>query len=164
MTNNLTTKFMEGLQAAQKAAASQGRAEIYPAEVPLALMRQEGGVLHSVLQKAGVDATRLMTELEARLNRQPRQQGAVAGSAGIGPALDRVLNAAEEQRNSMKDDYLSVEHFVLGIFAADSDLSRLLENCGLTKTTYLEALKEIRGNQRITDRDPEQKYQTLKKE
>ena len=163
MTNNLTTKFMEGLQAAQKAAASQGRAEIYPAEVLLALMRQEGGVLHSVLQKAGVDATRLMTELEARLNRQPRQQGAVAGSAGIGPALDRVLNAAEEQRNSMKDDYLSVEHFVLGIFAADSDLSRLLENCGLTKTTYLEALKEIRGNQRITDRDPEQKYQTLEK-
>ena len=163
MTNNLTTKFMEGLQAAQKAAAGQGRAEIYPAEVLLALMRQEGGVLHSVLQKAGVDATRLMNELEARLNRQPRQQGAVAGSAGIGPALDRVLNAAEEQRNSMKDDYLSVEHFVLGIFAADSDLSRLLENCGLTKTTYLEALKEIRGNQRITDRDPEQKYQTLEK-
>ncbi len=163
MTNNLTTKFMEGLQAAQKVASSQGRAEIYPAEVLLALMRQEGGVLHSVLQKAGVDATRLMNELEARLNHQPRQQGAVAGSAGIGPALDRVLNAAEEQRNSMKDDYLSVEHFVLGIFAADSDLSRLLENCGLTKTTYLEALKEIRGNQRITDRDPEQKYQTLEK-
>ena len=163
MTNNLTTKFMEGLQAAQKAAAAAGRAEIYPAEVMLALVRQEGGVLSAVLQKAGVDANRLSRELENRLARQPRQQGAVANGAGIGAALDRVLNAAEQQRNSMKDDYLSVEHFVLGVFEADAELTRLLESCGLNKNVYLTALKEIRGNQRITDQEPEQKYQTLEK-
>ena len=163
MTNNLTTKFMEGLQTAQKAAAAAGRAEIYPAEVMLALVRQEGGVLGAVLQKAGVDAKRLSQELENRLARQPRQQGAVASGAGIGPALDRVLNAAEQQRNSMKDDYLSVELFVLGVFEADSDLTRMLESCGLNKSSYLAALKEIRGNQRITDQEPEQKYQTLEK-
>ncbi len=163
MTNNLTTKFMEGLQAAQKAAAAAGRAEIYPAEVMLALVRQEGGVLSAVLQKAGVDANRLSRDLENRLSREPRQQGAVANGAGIGAALDRVLNAAEQQRNSMKDDYLSVEHFVLGVFEADADLTRLLESCGLNKTVYLTALKEIRGNQRITDQEPEQKYQTLEK-
>ena len=163
MTNNLTTKFMEGLQAAQKAAAAAGRAEIYPAEVMLALVRQEGGVLSAVLQKAGVDANRLSRELENRLSREPRQQGAVANGAGIGAALDRVLNAAEQQRNSMKDDYLSVEHFVLGVFEADTELTRLLESCGLNKTVYLTALKEIRGNQRITDQEPEQKYQTLEK-
>ena len=163
MTNNLTTKFMEGLQAAQKAAAAGGRAEIYPAEVLLALVQQEGGVLTAVLQKSGVDAAQLRRELEGWLSRQPRQQGAVASGAGIGPALDRVLNAAEQQRQSMKDDYLSVEHFVLGVFAADSDLSRLLEKCGLNKARYMEALKEIRGNQRVTDQDPEQKYQTLEK-
>ncbi len=163
MTNNLTTKFMEGLQAAQKAAAAAGRAEIYPAEVMLALVRQEGGVLSAVLQKAGVDANRLSRELENRLSREPRQQGAVANGAGIGAALDRVLNAAEQQRNSMKDDYLSVEHFVLGVFEADAELTRLLESCGLNKNVYLTALKEIRGNQRITDQEPEQKYQTLEK-
>ena len=163
MTNNLTTKFMEGLQAAQKSAATAGRAEIYPAEVMLALVRQEGGVLSAVLQKAGVDANRLSRELENRLSREPRQQGAVANGAGIGPALDRVLNAAEQQRNSMKDDYLSVEHFVLGVFEADAELTRLLEGCGLNKNVYLTALKEIRGNQRITDQEPEQKYQTLEK-
>ena len=163
MTNNLTTKFMEGLQAAQKAAAAGGRAEIYPAEVLLALVQQEGGVLTAVLQKAGVDAAQLRRELEKQLARQPRQQGAVASGAGIGSALDRVLNAAEHQRLSMKDDYLSVEHFVLGIFAADADLTRLLESSGLNKARYMEALKDIRGNQRITDQDPEQKYQTLEK-
>ncbi len=163
MTNNLTTKFMEGLQAAQKAAAAGGRAEIYPAEVLLALVQQEGGVLIAVIQKAGINAAQLIRELESWLSRQPRQQGAVASGAGIGPGLDRVLNAAEQQRQSMKDDYLSVEHFVLGIFAADADLTRILENCGLNKARYMEALKEIRGNQRITDQDPEQKYQTLEK-
>ena len=163
MTNNLTTKFMEGLQAAQKSAAAAGRAEIYPAEVMLALVRQEGGVLGAVLQKAGVDAGRLSRELENRLARQPHRQGAAAGNVGIGPELDRVLNAAEQQRNSMKDDYLSVEHFVLGIFDADTELTKLLESVGLNKKGYLEALRDIRGNQRVTDQDPEQKYQTLEK-
>ena len=67
MNNNLTTKFMEGLQAAQKAAQSAGRAQIYPAELLLALVQQEGGVLSAVLTRAGVDSTRLQRELEQQL-------------------------------------------------------------------------------------------------
>ncbi len=163
MNNNLTTKMMEALQAAQKAAQAGGRAQIYPAEVLLAMVQQEGGVLTSVLGKAGVQAGRLADALREKLQREPRQTGAVAGSPGIGPALDKVLNAAEEQRSKMKDDYLSVEHFVLGVFAADAELSRVLESCGLTQAKYLQALRDVRGNQRITDQDPEQKYETLEK-
>ena len=163
MNNNLTTKMMEALQAAQKAAQAGGRAQIYPAEVLLAMVQQEGGVLASVLGKAGVQAGRLADALREKLQREPRQTGAVAGSPGIGPALDKVLNAAEEQRGRMKDDYLSVEHFVLGVFAADAELSRVLESCGLTQAKYLQALRDVRGNQRITDQDPEQKYETLEK-
>lgn len=163
MNNNLTTKMMEALQAAQKAAQTGGRAQIYPAEVLLAMVQQEGGVLASVLGKAGVQAGRLADALREKLQREPRQTGAVAGSPGIGPALDKVLNAAEEQRGRMKDDYLSVEHFVLGVFAADAELSRVLESCGLTQAKYLQALRDVRGNQRITDQDPEQKYETLEK-
>ena len=144
MNNNLTTKLMEGLQAAQKAAQSAGRAQIYPAELLLALMQQEDGVLSAVLTRAGVDSNRLQRELTAQLERQPRQRGGVAQSPGIGPELDRALTAAEQQRQVMKDDYLSVEHFVLGIFEADATLSPLLENCGLSKAKYLEALKEVR--------------------
>ena len=126
-------------------------------------MQQEDGVLSAVLTRAGVDSNRLQRDLTAQLERQPRQRGGVAQSPGIGPELDRALTAAEQQRQAMKDDYLSVEHFVLGIFEADATLSPLLENCGLSKAKYLEALKEVRGNQRITDQDPEQKYQTLEK-
>ncbi len=163
MNNNLTTKLMEGLQAAQRAAQSAGRAEILPAEVLLALLQQEGGVLAAVLQKAGVQPRRVEELLERELARQPRQQGGVAQSPGIGAALDRVLTAAEGQRKLMKDDYLSVEHFLLGVYEADPSTANVLEQSGLTKKTYMEALKEVRGNQRITDQDPEEKYQTLEK-
>ena len=163
MNNNLTTKMMESLQAAQRASQAAGRAEILPAQVLLAMLHQEGGVLGAVLQKTGADASKLERSLTDLLARQPRQQGAVAGSPGIGAALDRVLNAAEDQRKRMKDDYLSAEHLLLGVYEADDQLSKLLTECGLTREKYLQALKEVRGNQRITDQDPEEKYQTLEK-
>ena len=163
MNNNLTTKLMEALQAAQKKAQSGGRAQIYPAELLLALAEQEGGVLSSVLKKAGVDTKALQQKLRTELDKKPRQSGAVAQSPGIGPELDRCLTEAEKQRTRMKDDYLSVEHVVLGMLEADTELQRTMESCGLTKAKYLEALKEVRGNQRVTDQDPEGKFETLEK-
>ena len=163
MNNNLTTKMMESLQAAQRASQAAGRAEILPAEVLLSMLHQDGGVLGAVLQKTGADASMLERSLVDLLGHQPRQQGAVASSPGIGAALDRVLNAAEDQRKRMKDDYLSAEHFLLGVYAVDEQLTKLLTDCGLPQDKYLQALKEIRGNQRITDQDPEEKYQTLEK-
>ncbi len=163
MNNNLTTKLMEALQASQKNAASGGRAQIYPAELLLALVQQEGGVLSSVLKKAGADTDVLTRALQEELARKPRQSGAVASAPGIGPELDKCLTAAEEQRKRMKDDFLSVEHVVLGILEAEPELRRVLEKCGLTQDRYLQALKEVRGNQRITDQNPEEKYETLEK-
>ena len=163
MNNNLTTKLMEALQTAQQSAASGGRARIYPAELLLALINQEGGVLSSVLKKAGVDPSMLSRSIQEELLRQPRQSGAAAQAPGISPELERCLTAAEEQRKKMKDDYLSVEHVVLGILEGAPELRRLLEKNGLTPSRYMEALKEVRGNQRITDQNPEEKYETLEK-
>ncbi len=163
MNNNLTTKLMEALQAAQKAAQSAGRAQIMPAELLLALVNQDGGVLKSVLQKAGVDPQRVAAEMTRLLERVPRQMGAVAQSPGIGRELDTLLTAAEQVREQMKDDYLSVEHVVLASLGQTDELARALESAGLTQAKYLQALKEVRGNQRITDQDPEEKYQTLEK-
>ena len=163
MNNNLTTKLMEALQAAQKKAQSGGRAQIYPAELLLALVEQQGGVLASVLNKAGVDPARLSTALQSELAKKPRQTGAVAQSPGIGAELDACLTEAEKQRTRMKDDYLSVEHVVLGMLEANAELRRTMETCGLTQAKYLQALKEVRGNQRVTDQDPEGKFETLEK-
>ena len=163
MNTNFTTKMVEALNGAAQSAAAGGRAVVYPAEVLVALLKQEGGLLPSVLQKAGVEPAALERELSAWLERQPKQRGASVQGAGISAELDRVLAAAEEQRKRMKDDFLSVEHFVLGVMEADAEMRRLLESCGLTQAKYLDALKEVRGNQRITDQDPEGKYQTLEK-
>lgn len=163
MNNNFTTKMMEALLEAQKTAQVGGRVQICPAELMLALVRQEGGVLSSVLSKAGIEPVRLAKELSSLLERQPRQTGTAAQAPGLSAELNRDLAAAEKQRALMKDDYLSVEHFVLGVFEADSDLTHLMESCGLTQKKYMEALREVRGHQRITDQSPEEKYETLEK-
>ena len=184
MNTNFTTKMVEALNTAAQSAASGGRAVVYPAEVVVALLRRPSsqdkasassyaeaspsetpgyGVLPAILQKAGIDGRALERELTAWLERQPRQRGASVQGAGVSAELDRVLAAAEEQRKRMKDDFLSVEHFVLGVLQADAEMRRVLEGVGLTEKAYLAALKEVRGNQRITDQDPEGKYQTLEK-
>lgn len=154
---------MEALLTAQKSAQSGGRAQIYPGELLLALAEQEGGVLSAVLKKAGCSPTQIIHDLKVDLQQKPHQTGAVAGTPGISPELDRCLTEAEKQRQRLKDDYLSVEHVILGIFETNSAMSCILENNGLTKAKYLEALKEVRGNQRVTDRDPEDKFETLEK-
>lgn len=162
MNNNLTTKFMQALQEAQKNAQAAGHAQILPAEAMLALLRQEGGLLVPVLRKAGCDPQKLAQFLEAVTAHAPRQTGSMS-TPGIGPELNAVLEAADKEREKLKDDYLSVEHFVLGAFDADTPLKKALADVGLTKDAYLQALKEVRGNQRVTDADPEDKYQTLEK-
>ncbi|MCD7799110.1 MAG: ATP-dependent chaperone ClpB [Akkermansiaceae bacterium] len=163
MNNNLTTKFMEALQTAQKAAQSCGHPQILPAEVLMALIEQEGGILLPVLRKAGCEPGALMSALKDFVDKAPRQTGGGIQQAGVGPELHAVLEAADSSREKMKDDYLSVEHFVLGVFEADEPLRRLLAGQGLTKDRYMAALREVRGNQRVTDSSPEEKYQTLEK-
>lgn len=153
---------MEALQAAQKSAAAAGRPQISSAELMLALLEQEGGILVPVLRKAGVEPRDLIREVKSELDRAPRQSGQVA-SPGLSAELDGILNAADRERESLKDDYLSVEHFILGVFASDNPLRRILEHAGLTRDKYLAALKEVRGSQRVTDQEPEDKYQTLEK-
>ena len=153
---------MEALQTAQKSAAAAGRPQISSAELMLALLEQEGGILVPVLRKAGVEPRDLIREVKSELDRAPRQSGQVS-SPGLSTELDGILNAADRERESLKDDYLSVEHFILGVFASDNPLRRILERAGLTRDKYLAALKEVRGSQRVTDQEPEDKYQTLEK-
>ncbi len=129
----------------------------------MALIEQEGGILLPVLRKAGCEPGALMSALKDFVDKAPRQTGGGIQQAGVGPELHAVLEAADSSREKMKDDYLSVEHFVLGVFEADEPLRRLLAGQGLTKDRYMAALREVRGNQRVTDSSPEEKYQTLEK-
>ncbi len=115
-----------------------------------------------LLDKAGVDSVKLKAEVVAALDSEPRIQGA-GSQPQMSYGLRSVLDHADQIREKMGDDFLSVEHTVLGMLADDSPAGKLLKGAGLTSAALEKVLKEIRGSQKVTDEDPEGKYQTLEK-
>ncbi len=147
---------------AQRSAAQAGRAEINSLDVLCSLLEQEGGILSPILRKAACDPGLLLQAAKKELEREPSQRGNTM-QPQIGQDLATVLQAADKEREKLKDDYLSVEHFMLGVFESNSKASTLVKTFGLDKNNYMTAMKEVRGTQRVTDDNPEGKYQTLEK-
>ena len=162
MLNNLTTKFQEALMQAQQAAGRLGKPEISSLDVLVALLEQEGGILAPILRKASCDPGLLLQAAQREVAHEPSQSGATT-QPQMGRDLSTVMQAAEEERKKLKDDYLSVEHFMLGALDTQNKVHQLTDTFGLTRDNYLAAMKEVRGNQRVTDDNPEGKYQTLEK-
>lgn len=160
--DKITTKFQEALQAAQQLASRSAHAELKSIHVLIALLQQEGGIVVAILEKAGTDVTRLKADAINALEREPSIQGA-ASQPQMSYGLRSSLDAADKVRESMGDDFLSVEHFLLGNLDSDSPAGKLLKKAGLDRGKADSALKEIRGSQKVTDQDPEGKYQTLEK-
>jgi ATP-dependent Clp protease ATP-binding subunit ClpB len=160
--NKLTTKLQEALQSAQQIALRSAHPELRGTHLLLALLQQDGGLMTPLVEKAGGNPTSLKAAVVSALDGEPRVEGAGSQpqmSYGLRSALDK----ADQIREEMGDDFLSVEHAVLGILKDDSPAGKLLEKEGLTAKVFEEALKEIRGSQKVTDEDPEVKYQTLEK-
>lgn len=160
--DKLTVKLQEALQQAQRTAAKSAHPELKSNHVLLALLSQEGGIVGPILEKAGVDVTKLKGMVVASLEKEPRVQGA-GSQPQMSYGLRSTLDAADEVREAMGDDYLSVEHFVAGSLKTDSPAGKLLQDAGLTQKDFESALKEIRGAQTVTDDDPEGKYEALEK-
>jgi ATP-dependent Clp protease ATP-binding subunit ClpB len=160
--DKLTLKLQEALQSGQRLASKSSHAELKGAHVLLALLQQEGGITAPILQKAGVDVTRLKAAVASALDREPRMQGA-SSQPQLSYGLRAALDAADEARESLGDDYISVEHFLLGSLKSDSPAGKLLQEAGLDEKNALEAIQSVRGSQKVTDQDPEGKYQTLEK-
>ncbi|QTN31424.1 ATP-dependent chaperone ClpB [Akkermansiaceae bacterium] len=160
--DKLTQKLQEALQSAQGLASKSSHPELKSAHVLLALLQQEGGITVPVLQKAGVDVPMLKAATAAALSREVSVQGA-STQPQISAGLRASLDAADKIRERMGDDFLSVEHFLLGSLKGDSPAGKLLKDAGLDDKKAEAAVKEIRGSQKVTDADPEGKYQTLEK-
>src|SRR6185312_213198 len=160
--DRLTTKSQEAVRDALDRAGRLGNPELLPEHLLVAMLEQEGGVAAPLIQKAGGDAQALERELTTKLEGMPRVTGGAQPSMGR-----RTLEAfrkAEDEAKQLKDDFVSVEHFVLGIVKADRDLQSMFERAGgVTYDKLLKALASVRGNQRVTDRDPEGKFQALEK-
>ena len=160
--DKITTKFQEALQAAQQLASRSAHAELKSLHVLIALLQQEGGIVVPILEKAGIGVTRLKASALSALEREPSIKGATA-QPQMSYGLRTSLDAADKVREQMGDDFLSVEHFLLGNLDSDSPAGKILKEAGLDRAKADAALKEIRGSQKVTDQDPEGKYQTLEK-
>ncbi len=158
----ITRKLQEALQSAQSIASKSAHAELKSAHVLLALLQQEGGIAVPILQKAGVDLSQLKLAVAAALAREPSVQGA-STQPQISVGLRATLDAADLARESLGDDYLSVEHFLLGALKGDSPAGKLLKEAGLDEKKARDAITGVRGSQKATDENPEGKYQTLEK-
>ena len=143
--DKLTNKLQEALQAAQRLASRSAHAELKSAHVLLALLQQEGGIVVPILEKAGVDLTKLKASVAAALDREPKVQGAAA-QPQISYGLRATLDAADEEREKLGDEFLSVEHFLLGALKADSPAGKLLKDSGVSVESLTKALTEVRGS------------------
>jgi len=158
----ITVKLQEALSSGQGIATRYGHAELKPSHVLLALLEQEAGLALPLLEKVGANPANIKTAVEAHLARQPKVSGG-GGPQHMSSDLRETLSNAEKEQNALKDDYLSVEHFLLALMKTRTDIEGVLKQAGLKHDTLLQALTSVRGAQRVTDQDPEGKYQTLEK-
>ncbi|MCA9558209.1 MAG: AAA family ATPase, partial [Myxococcales bacterium] len=157
--NKLTTKAREALGAAMEVARKGGAPELYPEHVLVALVRQKDGVVPSLLDKLNVSTERVVAGAERALQRRPKVSGGqLHESAGFRDLLGRASDEAEK----MGDEYVSTEHLLLGL-CEQPEAGRALRDVGVQRDAVLQALQSVRGNQRVTDPEPEGRYDVLDK-
>ncbi len=159
--DRFTTKAQEAVREAVDQASRSGHPELHPEHVLAALLQQDGGIVAPLLRKAGVSPEAIARGVSERLAQLPRVSG------GAEPGLSRrsvaLFQKAEDAAKELKDEYVSAEHVVLAGAHTDKELQGIFERAGLTHDKLLAALAQVRGAHRVTDRDPEGKFQALEK-
>jgi ATP-dependent Clp protease ATP-binding subunit ClpB len=161
--DKFTVKSQQALQSAQSAAADNGNPEVLPLHLLAVLLQDKEGVVLPVLEKVGVPASQLASTLASAIAKLPKVQGAAA-QPGLSAALTKVLEAAFKEAETFKDEYVSTEHLLLSLSKLKSDPAQAaLAAQGATHAAILQALQAVRGSQRVTDQNPEGKFQALEK-
>jgi ATP-dependent Clp protease ATP-binding subunit ClpB len=161
--SKFTTRSVEAINAAQTAAVAAGHAQLEPAHLAFALLRQDGGITPSLLEKAGVDATALGRAIDELAVKLPSATGETVASPTPSPALTRVFAKALEAAGEMKDEYVATEHLLLALAATDSPVREALSAAGLTEDGLRQAITAVRGNRRVTSPEAEASYEALEK-
>ncbi len=160
----LTQKSLEAVQSAQTIAIENGNQELRQEHLLLALLKQQDGLIPQLMDAMGASADAMDRELEAEIGRMPKVSGSGAGNVYLSRDLEQALTAAEKAANGMTDEYVSVEHIMMGLIdKANDTLKRLFRTHNITKDGFMTALRSVRGNQRVTSDDPENTYNVLKK-
>jgi len=160
--DRLTVKSQEAVQAASGHAAENGNPEVLPLHLMAALLEDREGVVIPVLEKVGVPVEQLLSGVNAAIAKLPKVQG--GGQPGMSAALQKVLEQGFKEAENFKDEYCSTEHLLLALSKAKNDPVQLaLTALGGTHEAILKALSAVRGSQRVTDQNPEGKFQALEK-
>jgi len=162
--DKFTIKAQEALREAHNFAAERGQNQIDTLHLALALVLQEGGLVNTILEKLGVNASFLETELEKEIVRLPRILGEVPfGQVTLSQELGRLINQASKEAKNLNDEFVSVEHLFLSLLESGGRAKDIFNQFGVDKRTILNVLEEVRGGQHVTDAEPETKYQVLEK-
>src|SRR5688572_5633904 len=160
--DKFTLKSQEAIQSAQAHAHEKGNPQLAPEHLLWALVQQKDGVVLPVLQKLGANIQVLATDLSEAVTKLPQVQG--QAEIHLSPGLNRVLEDAQKEADQFKDEYVSTEHLLIALANAKGEaVARVLEAQGITKDAILKVLVTIRGTQKITDPNPEEKYQALQR-
>jgi ATP-dependent Clp protease ATP-binding subunit ClpB len=160
--DKFTQKMQEALQAAQDLASQSNHQEITNEHFLLSLLDQSDGITQPLLEKIGVQPNQLREQLLTELNRKPKVTGSSV-DLRMSNELRTVLDAAEKEMAKLKDEYTSAEHYLLALSSAGALAAKILKDLGVTHAKLMQALQQVRGSQRVTDQNPEGKYQTLEK-
>src|SRR6201992_4009692 len=161
--NKFTLKSQEAVQRAVALANENGQPEVVPMHLLLALIEDKEGIIVPLLQKIGVPADKLSATAQQAIAGMPKVSGGNS-EAGLSASMQKVLNEASKEAQDFKDEYVSTEHLLLALAQNKKDPSQLLlTSLGATRDAILKALTSVRGNQRVTDQNPEGKYQALER-
>jgi len=158
--DQFTVKAQEAIAAAQTAAERADHPEVTPEHLLQALVTQEGGVVPAALAKMGVNTNAILQDTEKALGALPHTQGA---ATHVSPRLDAILKSALKEAEALKDDYISTEHLLLALIEGKNVAADVLKRHGVSRNGLLGVLRDIRGNQRVTDPNAEERYQSLEK-
>ncbi len=157
-----TIKSQEALNTCQQIAERFQHQQIEPEHLLLALIGQADGITQPILKKLGIDPQAVVKRLEESLQKLPQVAGSSSDQIYLSPRTKKILDSSFTEAQRLNDEYVSIEHILLAIVEAqDTPAAQILAACGCTKDTLFRALTEIRGTQRVTDQNPEQKYQAL---
>jgi ATP-dependent Clp protease ATP-binding subunit ClpB len=156
-----TAKMQEAFNTSLDLASKANHSEITTEHFLLALLKQVDGLARPVLEGLGINPAQLEKQLEVELSRRATVHG--GASPHLGADLRKTIDAAEGEMGKLRDEFLSAEHLLLAVLESGTPAAAMLKNAGVNRQKLMQSLQSIRGNQRVTDQDPEGKYQTLEK-
>ena len=161
--NKLTVRSQQALQTSLEIASNYGNSQVEPEHLLAALVQDSEGVVVALLRKVGVNIDQLRIRATSLLEKLPKVSGVAGTQQFASNALNKVFDGARGEAEALKDEYISTEHLLLALLSDSGQAAKLLKEQGVTKQAILQALKSVRGTQRATDQNAEERYQSLEK-